>query len=697
MKLTRLRRLWHTVASNLRYKLLVLVLVPMLLLAPTVLLLSSYWAWKYAYEQMYLKVNTDLSVAHDIFHRIQGDQRQALKSLAESYEFRSDFDDRNFMAMSGRLSALRSQYGMDFLNVLNVSGTARMGETGWHAWQTKESPLVNSAAEYGYAAVGIEIYSSEEIARENPLIQNKTLLPLVATPRSVPTEKTVEDRAMLIRVVQPIRNRTGEVKGLLEGGVLLNRNFRLVDEIRDLVYGPGSLVPGSRGTVTVFIDDVRITTNVPSGDKLRALGTRASREVRETVLENQKIWVNRSFVVNDWYISAYEPIIDVHGDSVGMLYAGYLESPSRVQLQQLIMLLGIVLLLGTLFAAAVAILGAQSIFKPIELIANVIRATKSGKTRRIGALASRDEVGELAREFDSMLDSLEENQQRIQFAADELERKVAERTIELSDKNKRLEQTITLLRETRQQLAMAEKLAALGELIAGVAHEINNPTAVILGNMDVVMQELGNDASTVQIELDLIIEQVYRIRNIVDRLLQYSRPASFAGYVDELDIRDVLGETMLLVKHEIDRKHIQVKENYADLGLVELNRQELQQVLVNLLLNAAHAVETQGTIELTTESWGQQGIRLKIRDNGCGIPADEQRRIFDPFYTSRKAGGTGLGLSVSYGIIRRYGGHITVSSLLGEWTEFVIKIRFRAVYESDEEMLQEMNSTIRAD
>lgn len=697
MRMTGLRNLWHAIASNLRYKLLALVLVPMLLLAPTVLLLSYNWARTYAYEHMYLKVNTDLSVAHDVFQRIQEDHRQALKSLAESYAFRRDFDANNFAAMDSQLASLRSQYGMDFLNVLNREGTAVMRKNGWHLWATKASPLINSASNDGFATVGIEIYQQDEIIRENPSLYTKTLLPLVATPRSVPTNKTIEDRAMVIRVVQPITDRKGEVKGLLEGGVLLNRNFRFVDEIRDLVYGPGSLAPGSRGTVTVFLDDVRITTNVPSGDKLRALGTRVSQEVRESVLEDQQTWVNRAFVVNDWYISAYEPIIDVNGKSVGMLYAGFLESPLRAALHRSILLLGIVLLLGTLFAAAVAILGAQSIFKPIELIANVIRATKSGETRRIGAIASRDEVGELAREFDSMLDSLVENQARIQHAADELERKVAERTVELSDKNARLEQTITLLRETRQQLAMAEKLAALGELIAGVAHEINNPTAVILGNMDVVIQELGEDASGVQTELDLIIEQVYRIRNIVDRLLQYSRPSTFAGYVEEIDVREVLQSTMLLVKHEIERKNIKVIQNYADLSHIEFNRQELQQVLVNLILNSAQAVEQGGVIEITTQAWGQQGIRLRIRDNGCGIPPEVQRRIFDPFYTSGKAEGTGLGLSVTYGIIRRYGGHIAVSSLLGEWTEFNMKIRFRAVYESDEEILQEMNQTMQVD
>ena len=690
-----LARCWHAVASNLRYKLLLLVLVPMLLLAPTVLALASYWAWKTTYQHMYLKVNTDLSVAHDIFQRIQDDQRQALRSLSESYEFRRDFDANNFTSMTSRLSAMQSQYGLDFLNVLGADGQSIVRETGWRQWETKQSPLISSARRTGYSTVGIEIYSSAELARENPQLAHQIVLPLVATPRAGPTKKVTEDRAMLIRIIQPIQNREGEITGLLEGGVLLNRNFRFVDEIRDLVYGPGSLAPGSRGTVTVFLDDVRISTNVPSGDKLRALGTRVSSEVRETVLENRQIWVNRAFVVNDWYISAYEPIIDVNGQSVGMLYAGYLESPLRSALSKSIGLLAVVLILGTLFAAALATIGAQSIFRPIELIANVIRATKSGETRRIGALGSEDEIGELARQFDSMLDTLEENQHRIELAASELERKVAERTVELSDKNHRLEQTIILLRETRQQLAMAEKLAALGELTAGVAHEINNPTAVILGNMDVVIHELGKGAEPVQTELDLIIEQVYRIRNIVDRLLQYSRPSSFAGYVEEVDLHDLLAESLMLVKHEMDRKQITTEQRYADLAPVEINRQEVQQVLVNLILNATHAAPRDGIIQISTEPWGEHGIRLKIRDNGVGIPADQMRRIFDPFFTHNKEGGTGLGLSVSYGIIRRYGGHISVDSLLGEWTEFVVKIRYQAVYESDEENLQEMNATIQ--
>ncbi|MBX2886661.1 MAG: cache domain-containing protein [Granulosicoccus sp.] len=687
-----IHRLFAAVASNLRYKLLLLVLVPILLVTPTVIGIAAFWTWNYTYKQLYLKVDTDLSVAHDIFLRIQTDQQQVLHSLADSFSFRSDFDARKHSELIERLDRFQRQHNFAFLNLLNADMSQKLQPSGWTEWRTKPSALIDEVAQSGIASVGIEIYSNDQLASENAQLADEIKLPLVATARAVPTKKQSEDRAMLIRVLQPIIGRTGESIGLLEGGLLLNRNFQFVDEIRELVYGPGSLAPGSIGTVTVFLDDVRISTNVPGGSEQRALGTRVSAEVHNAVLQNRDIWVDRAFVVSDWYISAYEPIIDVHGESVGMLYAGFLEAPLRKEMVSTIVLLAAVLLLGMLLAAAAAIVGAQSIFRPIEAIANVVRATQSGLTRRIVGVQSDDEVGELARQFDSMLDTLEDNQHRIQRAADELELKVEERTSELSEKNQRLQESINLLRETRQQLAMAEKLAALGELTAGVAHEINNPTAVILGNMDVVIAEMGDQGASVRTETDLIIEQVYRIRSIVDRLLQYSRPAEYAGYVDEVDVNEVLTDTQLLVRHELERKQISIHESYAEVGTVQINRQELQQVLVNLILNAEHAVEEGGEIRVSTKPWQSTGVSIHVWDNGKGIPADELRRVFDPFYTTGKKRGTGLGLSVSYGIIRRYGGQITADSVPGDWTEFVVRLRHEAVYNTDDELLQELNT-----
>ncbi len=680
--------LWQAVQSNVRYKLLILVLVPLLLLAPTLLVLAAHWSWNYTYKQLFFKVNTDLSVAHDIFQRIQTDHLQTLRSVAGSYEFRDAFDAVDETALTAQLQTLATQYQFAFLNLLSADATQRLQNGGWVPWSTKQSSLVESALSGAQSVVGIEIYSSDEFERENPQLASQIKLALVATPRAEPTALTTEDRAMLIRVLQPIVDRQRQVSGWLEGAVLMNRNFALVDEIRDLVYGEGNLAPGSLGTVTVFLDDVRVSTNVPGGVQERALGTRVSAEVRESVLVNRDIWVDRAFVVNDWYISAYEPIIDFDGQSVGMLYAGFSETPLRNEMYRALASLALVLLIGTVIAAVAAFKGAQTIFKPIESIATVVRATRSGLTRqRIGSIESRDEIGALATQFDEMLDTLGEHQASIERSAAELEIKVQERTSELSIKNARLQETITLLRETRRQLATAEKLAALGELTAGVAHEINNPIAVILGNMDILISEMGQGRDQVETEIDLIIEQVYRIRSIVDRLLQYSRPSSYAGYVTDVDVTQLVIDTRELVRHELDRKQIRLTVNATPTAVVNINRQELQQVLVNLLLNAAHAVPERGEITVTCEPWHNLGVEIRVRDNGSGIPASVLHRVFEPFYTFEKEQGTGLGLSVSYGIIRRYGGFIKVDSVEGEYTEFMVQVRFEPLYEDDTEAL----------
>ena len=209
-----------------------------------------------------------------------------------------------------------------------------------------------------------------------------------------------------------------------------NANFTFVDVIRDLVYGPGSLAAGSIGTVTVFLDDVRITTNVPIRPGERALGTRVSNEVRTNVLDQGNTWIARAFVVNDWYISSYEPIIDVDGNRVGMLYAGFLEAPYRQSLINALIVLVLLFFALMGLTALVAVKGAKSIFKPIELMSSVVHATREGEEKRIGKIVSKDEIGSLANEFDAMLDLLNERKLLIQNWANELEEKVEERNSE---------------------------------------------------------------------------------------------------------------------------------------------------------------------------------------------------------------------------------------------------------------------------
>jgi len=692
---------------SLRHKLLALVLGPLLLLTGTVILLTAHWSTSYTYKQLFTKVNTDLRVTQNVFDRIQFDRQRALTSLSNSSAFLAHLQNDNSRGVMRLLDRQQQQGGFDFVNLLSNDGTQRLSDRGWGNWNLNQSPLTESVFSNWAtqapveSATGIEIYSRLAWSAESEALAQKVVFPLIDTPRAAPTDKTVEDRAMVIRVLQRVRGKDGVALGVLEGGLLLNRNYAFVDEIRDLVYGPGSLAAGSRGTVTVFLDDVRITTNVPSSDDTRALGTRVSVEVRNSVLEQGITWIDRAFVVNDWYISAYQPIVDVYGDRVGMLYAGYLEAPFRSDLNRGIAVTAAVVLAGSLLAAVAAIMGAKSIFKPVESIARVVRATAAGEHQRIGQLQVNDEIGELAAQFDSMLDTLEENSAQIKANSNELEHKVQERTNELKLKNSSLQESITLLREAQQKLATAERLAAVGQLTAGVAHEINNPTAVILGNMDILIQEMGEHREDVQTEIDLIIEQVYRIRSITDRLLQYSRPTTTAPLkqdellglpaltnnmqdgdtspvlVEMIEINELIESSLVLVKQEVSQKHINLITRFNKVPRIAIDKLGLQQVIVNLVLNASQAINDYGEIVVSTFLCKDDTICIEVQDNGSGIASEHVPRLFDPFFTYGKEGGTGLGLSVSYGIVQRYGGEIDVQSMPGEYTKFTVMLPIR--------------------
>ncbi len=684
---SRLRSLKFPRFYTLRYRLLALVLVPLLLLSGTVILLAANWSSDYTYEQLFAKVHADLQVSAESFGRIQDDARRELLSVATSAALANTLAAGSIPELMALLQQQREQRGFDFLRAWSSDGRQVLTPVGWRDAFFHPSPstrkILSPGLDESAGVVGIEIYQSTDWPDIPGLDPSRVVLPLVRTARAVPTERVEEERAMVIRTLQRVQDEHGEQVALLEGGILLNRNFDFVDRIRDLVYGPGSLMPGSRGTVTLFVDDVRISTNVPSMDDTRALGTRVSREVFEAVLTRGEQWIDRAFVVNDWYISAYQPIVDVHGDRVGMLYAGYLEAPFRSELLTAITVLSVLVIAGSLLAGLAAIQGARSIFTPIENMSSVVRATAAGEHRRIGPVSPGSEIGELATQFDSMLDTLESNRRRIEQDAAMLEDKVQHRTAELEQQNRKLKDSIDLLQQTRRQLANAEKLAALGELTAGVAHEINNPIAVILGNMDVLVADLGDGCEDVQTEIDLIFEQVYRIRSITDRLLQYSRlDQSPAGVSDEprflshqsrvvpVSLPSIMQESLTLLTHELDGRSICVTQDHRATLDAQINRQELQQVLINLLSNAIQALGEGGQIHIETCDVTDDSIRILVRDSGCGIDPADLPRVFDPFFTSGKASGTGLGLSVSYGIVRRFGGDIQVSSEPGSGSVF---------------------------
>jgi two-component system NtrC family sensor kinase len=660
---------------------------------PIALVLAIYWGANFSYEQLFIKVNTDLSVSHDVFERIKRDYLNSLGKTGESFVFRTALSDSNTDLLVQQIDRLQQENSFSYIHLTDNTGKIIHQQTS--TTKTRVSSAQQDA-QNGKQSSGIEIFSASDLAAEG--LAEEVSLPLIMTARAHPTEKKVEDRGMMIRALYPIIDTQGKILAILDAGVLLNANFTFVDVIRDLVYGPGSLIEGSIGTVTVFLDDVRITTNVPISPGERALGTRVSDEVRSIVLDQGKTWIDRAFVVNDWYISSYEPIIDVDGKRVGMLYAGFLETPFRHSLLQALAVLVLLFFALMGLTSFVAVKGAKSIFKPIELMSSVVHATRKGEEKRIGEIRSKDEIGSLANEFDVMLDLLSERKLLIQSWAEELEAKVDERTSELKQKNTELTQTISVLQKTRQQLVIAEKLAALGELTAGVAHEINNPTAVMLGNLDVIVEEMGSSLEPVQDEIDLVIKQIYRIKGITNNLLQYAKPDTYAGYMIETDVDEVINETLKLVHHLRSEINYNIEFLSHSTLLISINQQELQQVLVNLIGNAIQALpEMNGSITISTQDIQKNGVLISIQDNGHGMNEESISKAFNPFYTTKTQGeGTGLGLSISYNLVRRYGGNIEIKSTQGMGTEFIISLLCEPVMMEDDKMIQEQLEEIEA-
>ncbi|ABR90877.1 signal transduction histidine kinase [Janthinobacterium sp. Marseille] len=656
---------------SVRTKLLLVALVPLLTALPILFSLIFYWGIGYYDRLLTFKVSSDLAVAHEYFIHVRERIGLDVSSLGDSYRFVTTVRDDNHANLQRMLADKQKALDLDFLNFLDPEGRAIVSSNGKPADLIAESwPVVFSALQ-GEKATEIDIYSEEQLRQLSDKAAQQAYLELLSTSNAAPTKKTAEKSGMVIHSATPVYDDDGKLLGVLEGGMLLNQNLGFVDTINSLVYAEGSLPEGSAGTATLFIDDVRIATNVRLFGNKRALGTRASQIVRDHVLNDGKTWLDRAFVVHDWYISAYEPISDSFGKRVGMLYVGYLEEPFRKAKETAIILLALLFTAIGIGGAFFSLRVARNIYGPLKSMNQTMTAVELGDMHARTGVQARDELGNLSRHLDDLLETVQQQNAELKSWGNELDRKVVERTAEL-------EQTNKLLVQAQQQLVLAEKLAAIGEITAGVAHEINNPVAVLQGNLDVLRDTLGAAAKPVQGELQLMDQQIYRINTIVTKLLQFASPGEFAGYVETVVIDEIVADSLVLVRHLLNQSRIAVVHKKEATLPVSINRGELQQVLINLFTNAIHAMKDGGSLTISTSDWqeadGKRGVAISVADTGSGIRKEDIAHIFDAFFTTKRQGGTGLGLSISYTLVARYGGTITVRSEEGAGTEFTVRL-----------------------
>ncbi len=330
---------------------------------------------------------------------------------------------------------------------------------------------------------------------------------------------------------------------------------------------------------------------------------------------------------------------------------------------------------GIIFIALVSILSTAIVIRlalkrivadPVRDVIRHIKDVGSGSFDKLVDVRSNDEIGELAAGFNQMTQSLSRSCQELEQWTKELESRVNDRTKELQD--------------TQVHLIQTEKLAATGKLAAGVAHEINNPIGIILNRIECLEMEAAEKKIGKEIMKDLkvISEHAKRVSKIVGGLLAFSRQISGDSKFQQININDILEKGVALFDRIALQKGVQIEKRLSSsLPPILGDFQKLEQAMVNLIDNALDATERGGRIivESRKKFRNDYFVQILVSDTGCGIPKENLDKIFDPFFTTKDVGkGTGLGLAVSYGIIKEHHGKIEVKSDNGKGATFIITI-----------------------
>ena len=607
------------------------------------------------------KVRLDLNSARLIYDEELEEVSDAVRFTALRFFLKESLLSGRHDLMKPELDSTRDREALDILTLTDPDGRViyRAGNPGLSGDSQRGDELVSRVLSDREVITATQITLREDLLKANPHLVERATMELVPTPRARPRPESEETSGMVMTAAAPVIGYDGELLGVLHGGRLLNRNFEIVDTVKDIVYRGERYKGKEIGTATVFQGDLRIATNVMTSDGSRAVGTRVSREVYDQVIGQGIPWVARAFVVNDWYITAYEPIRDVDGDVIGMLYVGMLEAPYS-DLRNRVILTFLLIAGATIIGLSIVIvLATSSITRPVQ---DLLRAT--GKVAE-GDLSYRvpsttgDEVGLLADSFNEMTAELEKATRRYEVLTRTLEDKVRERTRQLE--------------EAQDQLVQSAKLSSLGKLAAGIAHEINNPLTSILINSHLLAERLEG-REDLEDNLRLVIEETTRCGGIVRGLLEFSRQT--APEKRPTDVNKVVEETMLLVGSNILAGNVRI-EKHLDSGLPEImvDTNKIKQVFTNIILNALDAMSDGGDLDITTRP-DREGAMVEIgfRDTGVGMSRDAIEKIFDPFFTTKGVKGTGLGLSISYGIVEQHGGRIDVESESGKGTTVVVRL-----------------------
>jgi two-component system NtrC family sensor kinase len=549
------------------------------------------------------------------------------------------------------LARIRDENNLQFLafvesrsrTIVRASQTA----TGQPDTNPPPVPDIIDKAMSGSIVAGTELLSRDSLLREDRALADRARI-------SIPADAGQDaaggefDEGMVLMAAAPVHTSAGST-GVLYGGILLNRGEDLIAQINDSVFGIREYADSTAGIVSIFMRDVRIATNVLDSSGRLAFGGRVSAEIRQAVLSEGNPYYGGAHIAGSWHLTAAKPIRDHQNRIVGILGVGVPENPFLAVRTSMMLTFLLVAGIGVLIVLAITYFITRSMILPLEEMVKASNRIAAGDLDQAVNVTSRDEIGILANSFNKMQASIKAMKLELEEWGRTLEEKV----------NKRTEELVAV----QTQMAQSEKLASIGRLAAGVAHEINNPLAGVLTFSMLALEDCDDDHPMKQ-SLEVIVKQTLRCRETVKGLLDFARQSNAQPSITE--VNTVVDKTLQLLENQTIFQNIRTVRHFdPKLPHVLIDAGQLQQVIMNIVLNAVDAMEESGVLTIETSSApSTREIVIRISDTGKGIPDDILPLIFEPFFTTKKVGkGTGLGLAIVHGIVTRAGGTIEAGNL----------------------------------
>jgi signal transduction histidine kinase len=492
---------------------------------------------------------------------------------------------------------------------------------------TLRSEIVRAAVQKGEPVGGTRIIPPEELATMPGEFPGKVPIEIKPTPRARPTDKKVLHSVMAKEYAVPILDSGGAIQAILYGGRVVNRDYTFVDRVREMVFGKEVYKDKPVGTVTIFLDDVRVATNVQDRQGQRAIGTRVSDEVYQAVVEQGQTWLERAFVVTDYYKSAYKPIQDIDGDIIGILYVGILEQPFNDLAAEILQFFLLSVGGVTLIAVLLAFILAGAISKPLTEV--------SGDWGyQVNANTSIKDINSMAEAFNAMAMGLKDRE--------------------------------ASLRISNEKLAASNK--SYIDLIGFVAHELKgilasavmNAYAVRDGYLGLVNFKQRKAMDSVTRNLDYLDATVKKFLNL-GRIERGELAVNKTG----LNLKkDVFDTSIVSLAPMVAKKGLQIA-NEIDSDLVVQADSDLMQIVANnLVSNAIKYSPDSGRIKVTARQINGM-VEVDVYNDSTPMTEEQRAKLFQKFSRldnpeTRKVKGTGLGLYITKQIIERHGGRIMV-------------------------------------